>query len=80
MEEGKELSFEEGLKRLEEIVAELEKGNLGLKEALERFDEGKALSRSLEKILREAELRVLQVQEAEGEIVLEDFRESGGAP
>jgi len=76
----KEPSFEEGLKRLEEIVEELEKGKLGLEEALERFDEGKTLSKGLEKILREAELRVLKVQEKGGETTLKDFADPGEAP
>jgi len=35
--------FDESLERLEEVVAELEEGGLGLEEALERYKEGMGL-------------------------------------
>jgi exodeoxyribonuclease VII small subunit len=38
-------NFEEALKRLEEIVRDLEQGNLPLEEALNLFEEGMRMSR-----------------------------------
>ncbi|MBP8718092.1 MAG: exodeoxyribonuclease VII small subunit [Candidatus Atribacteria bacterium] len=46
-----DISFEESLKRLEEIVEELEKGELSLDEALKLYEEGMYFSdRCLEKL------------------------------
>ncbi|MDW8003132.1 MAG: exodeoxyribonuclease VII small subunit, partial [Deltaproteobacteria bacterium] len=53
-----DMKFEDGIKRLEEIVGLLEEGNLGLDEALELFKEGIALTNELSKRLDEAEKKV----------------------
>ena len=39
----KKLSFEEAMKRLEEIVSHLEKGDIPLEESIRLFEEGSAL-------------------------------------
>lgn len=51
-------SFDEGLDRLEGLVQQLERGDLGLEEALGRFEEGIALSKALQQQLAEAQRRV----------------------
>ena len=51
-------SFDDGLDRLEALVQQLESGNLGLEEALTRFEEGVQLSQGLQKQLAEAQRRV----------------------
>lgn len=50
--------FEDALRDLEEIVEKLEMGNLSLEEALQAFEEGVTLTRSLEERLTEVEKRV----------------------
>lgn len=50
--------FEEALKRLEEIVAAMEGGNLPLDQALERYEEGVRLSRLCAATLDDAEKRI----------------------
>ena len=50
--------FEQALKRLEEIVADLEKGELPLEKALELFEEGIKISRLCGERLEEAERKV----------------------
>ena len=40
MADNKEISFEEAVARLENIVGDLEKGNCGLDKSLELFEEG----------------------------------------
>ena len=50
----KDLPFEEGLKRLEEIVSSLEERDLGLDKALAAFEEGLTLSAGLRKKLDDA--------------------------
>ena len=47
--------FEEALKRLEEIVAKLEREGVGLDESVALFREGKTLSQRCEKLLRDAQ-------------------------
>ena len=50
--------FEDCLQRLEQIVDELEKGNVPLEQALKLFEEGLQLSSSCRKELEEAEGKV----------------------
>ena len=50
--------FESALKTLEEIVAQLESGDLSLDRALELFEEGVKLSRFCNAKLEEAERKV----------------------
>lgn len=50
----KEISFEEGLARLEELVAGLEDRDLSLDKALNSFEEGLVLSAVLRRKLEEA--------------------------
>jgi exodeoxyribonuclease VII small subunit len=61
-----ETSYEDSLKRLEEIVARLESGQLPLDESLELFEEGTRLTKVCQKRLTEAELRIEKLM-AEGD-------------
>lgn len=56
MEEN--LNFETTIKSLEQIVGELEKGDLNLDESVKKFEEGMALSKKCTKILDEAEKKI----------------------
>ena len=58
----KEMSFEQSLARLEEIVKLLEKGDAPLAESLGLFEEGTGLIRSCGKMLDEAEQKVVQLR------------------
>lgn len=53
-----EEKFEDALKKLEEIVKEMESGDLTLEESLKSFEEGVRLSRFCAKKLDEAERRI----------------------
>ena len=50
--------FEDGLKRLQEIVDKLEKGDMPLEEAMESFTEGIRLAQFCHRKLEEAENKV----------------------
>ncbi len=78
MAEKKKPSFEQSLKRLEEIAALLENGETPIEESLKLFEEGAALLKDCNKILEEAETKVsiLVGTSEEGEPVIEPF---GGA-
>jgi exodeoxyribonuclease VII small subunit len=74
MSEEKNLSFEESLKRLEQIVKKLEGGEAPLDEALSLFEEGTGLVKSCDEMLNKAEQKVLQLKKNEcGEPVEIDF-------
>ena len=54
-------SFEESLKRLEEIVRQMEQGNVPLEESLKLFEEGTSLVGHCGKLLDEAEMKVVRL-------------------
>ena len=56
-----ELTFDQSLKRLEEIVKQMEQGNVSLEESLKLFEEGTALAASCNTRLDEAELKVVRL-------------------
>ena len=53
-----ELKYEDALKRLEKLVAELDKSELDLESRLKRFEEGTKLARILLKKLEQAKKKV----------------------
>ena len=66
------LSFEDALKELEDIVQTLESGEGGLDDAIRSYERGVALKRHCEAKLQEAQERVEKVVlGADGEIDLE---------
>ena len=58
MAKKKSDQFEDSLRKLQEIVEKLEKGDLPLEEAMECFTEGIRLAQSCHKKLEEAESKV----------------------
>lgn len=62
-----ENSFEEKIENLENIVSDLEKGNLNLDDSMSKFEEGMKLSKACSKILEEAEKKItILIKEEEG--------------
>jgi len=55
---GEEKSFEQKLKRLEDIVRTLENGTVELEESMRLYEEGKELTKSCRTQLSEAEQKV----------------------
>jgi exodeoxyribonuclease VII small subunit len=56
-----QLSFEDALKRLEEIVRTLEKGEAPLDQSIELYQEGDRLRRHCEARLKDAQARIEQI-------------------
>ena len=54
----KDINFEEAMKKLEEIANQLEKNDLELDKAVEKFEEGMKLSKKCSEILENAEKRI----------------------
>ena len=61
----KQLSFEEAMKRLDEIVRGLEKGDVTLNDSMALFEEGTALIRRCTEMLDSAEQQVVRLKKGE---------------
>jgi exodeoxyribonuclease VII small subunit len=68
------LSFEAGLQELEQIVKEMESGDLPLERALELFEKGMKISEDCRKQLEEAETRVEVLVRKGDRVQAEPFR------
>ncbi len=71
-------SFEDSLKELESIVAELEGGKLGLSDALQRYEEGVKHLKGCQQLLEMAERKIelLSGVDADGNPITERFEET----
>ncbi len=69
-------TFEGAVEQLEQIVKELETGDLPLEKAIKKFEEGVRLSKFCSKKLDETEKRIMVLLENEkGDLVEEPFGE-----
>ncbi|MBR0231062.1 MAG: exodeoxyribonuclease VII small subunit [Clostridia bacterium] len=73
--EKKELTFEQALARLEEIVRALESGNVPLEDLIKLYDEGTALVKHCTEKLNAAEEKVRLLQIKDGVLTEGDFEE-----
>ena len=69
--EEKKINFEENIKELEQIVRDLESGNVALDEALEKFNKAYELSKECDTKLKEVSQSVNKILTENGK--LEDF-------
>lgn len=61
MPEKERPSFEEALKRLEDVVNQLEDESISLEKSIDLYEEGIKLSKICTETLEEAELRIMRV-------------------
>ena len=73
MSAKKTISLEKALTDLEEIVEELESGDLPLEKAMKKFEEGIKLTRNCQTALKDAEQKVEILLKSAGGEDLEDF-------
>lgn len=66
-------SFEKNMSDLENIVTELEKGDLNLDESISKFEEGIKISKECNRILEEAEKKITILLEKDGDVKEENF-------
>ena len=67
-------TFEEQMEALENIVNELEKGDLNLDESVTKFEEGMKLSKECNKILEQAEKKITILLQEDGNVTEEEFK------
>ncbi len=70
---GNEISFEQALARLEQIVKALEGGNVPLEDLIKLFDEGTSLVKLCTERLDKAEEKVKMLQMKDGVLTEEEF-------
>jgi exodeoxyribonuclease VII small subunit len=63
------MSFEDAMKALEEVVSQLERGDVALEQSLVLYDRGAALKAHCATKLKEAEEKVEQIRLSEGRAV-----------
>ena len=66
-------NFEQSLAELETLVEAMEEGELSLEEALRHFEKGIALASTCQTALQQAEQKVTQLMEKNGELVEKPF-------
>lgn len=72
MAEQKEMTFEESLDKLEEIVKKLESGEVPLDDAINEFNEAMKLAKSCDEKLKTAEETITKIVNPDGS--LSDFK------
>jgi exodeoxyribonuclease VII small subunit len=65
--------FEDSLTELEQLVSQLEQGDISLEESLKSFERGVTLTRICQKALQEAEQKVQVLIEKNGTQIMEPF-------
>jgi len=73
MTSAKKFNLEKSLAELEELVEELESGDLPLDKAMKKFEAGIKLTRGCQAALKEAEQKVEILLKSAGDEQLEDF-------
>lgn len=69
MEIDKNISFEESLEQLEEIVNKLENGDVALDDAIEEFNKAMVLVKLCDDKLKSAEVSIAKIVKENGEII-----------
>jgi exodeoxyribonuclease VII small subunit len=71
---GRPVDFEKSMQELEALVEQLERGDLPLEQAMQRFERGVALTRECQGALKAAQQRVeILLQKSGGAASLEPF-------
>ena len=70
---NKDLSFEDSLKNLEEIVDQLESGDVDLEKSVELYKKGMDLKKICEEKLKKVELQIKQIKIENNKISKEEF-------
>ena len=67
----KERSFEKAIDKLEDLIEQIESGEVGLEQAIEQYEQGQALIKRCRGILDKAERRIAELtQDKDGEPVI----------
>ncbi len=73
MARRKPIDFEKSLEKLEDLVTQMEEGELSLEESLKAFEKGIKLTRDCQQTLNEAEQKVQILLEENDKTSISDF-------
>jgi len=71
---NKDLSFEDGLKKLEDIVEQLESGDVDLDKSVELYEKGMNLKKICEEKLKKVENQIKKIKVENNKIQKENFK------
>ena len=74
MKKNKELSFEDSLKLLENIVEQLESGDIDLEKSVKLYEEGMVLKKNCEDKLKKVEMQIKKIKVENNKVTKEDFK------
>ena len=69
----KNLTFEENLKKLEDIVEQLESGEIDLERSVELYEKGMILKNNCQEKLKKVEIQIKKIKIENNQIKKEDF-------
>ena len=69
----KKLTFEENLKKLEDIVEQLESGEINLEKSIELYEKGMILKNNCQEKLKKVEIQIKKIKIENNQIKKEDF-------
>ena len=69
----KKLTFEENLKKLEDIVEQLESGEINLEKSVELYEKGMILKNNCQEKLKKIEMQIKKIKIENNQIKKEDF-------
>ena len=75
MNKKNELSFEESLKELENIVDQLESGDIDLEKSVKLYEKGMLLKKNCEEKLKKVEIQIKKIKLENNKIKKENFTE-----
>ena len=70
----KNLTFEENLKKLEDIVEQLESGKIDLEKSVELYENGMNFKKKCNEKLKKVELQIKKIKIKNKKITKEDFK------
>ena len=73
MPKAKKIDFEASLGQLEQLVDQMEEGDLSLEDSLKAFERGVKLTRECQQALQDAEQKVQLLIEQNGQLVAQAF-------
>ena len=74
MSNNKDLTFEESLKQLENIVEQLESGDIDLEKSVKLYEEGMVLKKNCEDKLKKVEMQIKKIKVENNKVTKEDFK------
>ena len=72
--EKKDLTFEESLRKLENIVDQLDSGEIDLEKSVELYEKGMQLKKICEEKLKKVELQIKKIKLENNKILKEDIK------